>query len=340
MSQPAGNGRVFAVELGKLMAAFIVTIIHLTPYMDEAAHLADIPQFFAVPYFMISALHFTVRKALVNDDGVLSGSSFERVAWPYLSWTLLYTLMRCMKNGSELFAGGLKDWFDLLFLGKSGVQLYFLPLLLFSQVMAIALVRMWKGLRCSSMAWSALAWLLAGLAASLAAEPMGYPFWSFSFVMALVYGFLAMASNYLATKGREWQHGVVIFSCLMLGFLVLIAGLGIKLPNVLKMFYAPLCGFFAFLILLRVRSGVPPVWLEKIVSCYFGIYLMHHAFEEGLEVMMARIGHPLQPYTLGSRLVVALLVCAVSVIVTLLLRRRRMLALVFLGERTAAPGPP
>lgn len=333
MSEVSSKQRIFALELGKLVAAFVVAMIHLTPCTPGANHLTDIPQLFAVPYFMISAIHFTVRKSSAP-GGVLGSLSFQRVAIPYFTWTLLYLLMRMVKNGPELFSGGVKEWFGLLFMGQSAVQLYFLPLLLFNQIVASAAVKMWEGIKSAGMPpLSSLGWLSAALVASLLAEKLGYFGWNHSFTMALLYALLAVISNQLGLVTSLSRRTVVVTALLAMGAIALVTGAGMQMPDVWHMVRFPLFGFCSLMILLRIHIGTSPAWLVGASGCYFGIYLSHHAIEEVAEVVMTGLGHSLHPYTLTTRFTVALLVCMAAVLFTLTVRRQRLLALLMLGER-------
>ncbi|OYW76773.1 MAG: hypothetical protein B7Z37_07215 [Verrucomicrobia bacterium 12-59-8] len=314
------------------MAAYGVALIHLAPNTPHAELITDVVRLFPVPFFYAAAIYFTIPKALKR--GTVAGAlSLSRLVRPYAVWTLFYLLLRWVKNGNSLFSSGLEEWFGFLFLGQSAVHLYFLPLLVFNQIVAASSVLLCSNFLNRRIHTGAACWLAAAFVGSFLIEHFGYFGWYSAFLGGLVYALLGAVSGYLDNRvGRGWAAVVVIATVTMV-VLALIAGFGIKLPSVYYLLNGRVFGCCALLVLLRMQVGIPPRWMERLVSCYFGVYLAHHAIEEGMEMVCAKFGHVLTPYDVPTRLGFALVAFCGGILITCMIRLSPRLAFWMLGEK-------
>lgn len=336
LSQSKSEGRVFAIEAAKFVAAYCVALIHLAPCTAKAELITNVLRLFPVYYFYASAVHFTIRRVLRRDGSVSAGLSWNRLIRPYAAWTVLYLLLRCAKNGGISSAQGWVEWLGLLFMGQSAVHMYFLPQLVYFQIVAGASALLCANLLKKRFHSAAACWLAAAFVASIFIGRAGYFGWNHTFLAGLVYAFLGAISVCLDDRvGKAWT-AVVAPAAFVLIVLSLIAGFGIELPSFYYLLNGPVFGCCTLLVLLRMQAGAPSRWGERLVSCYFGIYLAHHAIEEGLEMIFARLGHSLTPYDVSSRLGFALIAFCGGIMVTLTIRLSPSLACWMLGERRQA----
>lgn len=336
MNWSKSEGRVFAIEAAKFVAAYCVALIHLAPCTAKAELITNVIRLFPVYYFYASAVHFTIRRVLRSDGSVSAGLSWTRLVRPYAAWTILYLLLRCAKNGGISSAHGWVEWFGLLVMGQSAVHMYFLPQLVYLQIVAAASALLLANLLKKRFHLESACWLAAALCASIAIERAGYFGWNHSFLSGLIYAFLGGVSVCLNDRVcKAWTAVVAPVACVMI-VLSLIAGFGIVLPPFYYLLNGPVFGCCTLLVLLRMQAGAPSRWGERLVSCYFGIYLAHHAIEEGLEMLFARLGHSLTPYDVSSRLGCALIAFCGGIIITLTIRLSPFLASWMLGERPQA----
>lgn len=139
------KSRFLGIDLLRGLAALAVVMIHaggeivysesgeLTP--DLWVRILTQACQFAVPFFLATSFYFMVGKLLKSPEQ-FSGRDFlrsrvTRLLVPYLLWSLIYLAFRAVKAVQS--AGGLAQLFQdpifLIFLGGSGIHLYFLPLL-------------------------------------------------------------------------------------------------------------------------------------------------------------------------------------------------------------------
>lgn len=336
MNRSKGEGRVFAIEAAKFVAAYCVALIHLAPCTAKAELITNVLRLFPVYYFYASAVHFTIRRVLRRDGSVSEGLSWTRLIRPYATWTVLYLLLRCAKNGGISSAHGWVEWLGLLFMGQSAVHMYFLPQLVYFQIVAGASVLLCANLLKKRFHSAAACWLGAAFFASIFIGRAGYFGWNHTFLAGLIYAFLGAISVCLDDRvGKAWAAVVAAVACVLI-VLSLFAGFGIALPSFYYLLNGPVFGCCTLLVLLRMKAGAPSQWGERLVSCYFGIYLAHHAIEEGVEMIFARLGHSLTPYDVSSRLGFALIAFCAGIMVTLTIRLSPFLACWMLGEKQQA----
>lgn len=328
MKQATNDGRSFAIELAKFVAAYAVVMIHLVPTTPNAELITDVLRLFPVPFFFVSAIYFTIPGALKK--GTVSGAlSFSRLIRPYMIWTVFYLLMRWVKKGDAFFAMDMKEWFGIVFIGGAAVQLYFLPLLVFFQILAASSALLFSSGVTRQARQNAACWFVGALLTACVVEYMG-SYGLYFLTNGLIYAVLGSMAGALNKRVHSGWAGVLAIAVVVMAGLAWIAYSGIKLPDYLTL---PFFGCAVLLLLLRVRTSVPPRWMERLVSCYFGIYLTHHFIEEGLEMVCARLGHSLTPYDVSSRLGVALVAFCGGIAATLMLRLSPRVAYWTLGEK-------
>lgn len=181
MSRSPNEVRIFALEAAKFVAAYGVALIHLAPCTSQAELITNVVRLFPVYYFYASAVHFTIRRVLKNNGEIKSILSLNRLMRPYAAWTILYLILRWGKNGSITSAYDWQEWLGLLFMGQSAVHLYFLPQLVYFQIVAGASVLLCSHLLSKRLHLKAACLLALSFVASVVIDRAGYFGWHHAF---------------------------------------------------------------------------------------------------------------------------------------------------------------
>lgn len=266
------------IDLLRFLAAWAVVAIHLAPNDPAAETFGSLLVLVAVPFFYAISLYFFFDRHVQEPAAEFLARLAQRLVVPYLAWTVIYCALIQGKGwfeGRSLSA----DPVGALFYGQTGVQMYFLPVLIFLQLLAWLFFH-----RGTPVAWAPRLLAILGLCAFAA------------------YG---AHRSYLGWTQILWT--AVIF---------------IGLPA------------FARLVLQMKIPGwhIPPPVLVVVVSTTYGIYLVHFALIEAGEYLFAKIGHPLTPYSLGIKILVASVVTSLCVGIVLILRRLPLTRVILLGE--------
>lgn len=322
------------LDIFRLVFAFGVVFVHLGPNEPNAEWLGRSFTALSVPFFVITALYFFVCRVLsaLNQPGPLFPRlQLDRLWVPYLAWTLIYLGMRVAKHHLQ----GLSftaDWLRLLAYGGSAVQLYFLAFLLLCQAWALSFI----------LISTRRHWLLAltTVGAAFVYDYLGATQEYFEFGHASQHSLFYVAAAFLLVAVQRSTHLRVLnfyAGCVIAIAVVVISALD-ALPAPLIPFVSPLAGYAATSSIL----GLPAITLHStrllyILTTTYGIYLMHHALIESLEVLADKTGLGLVPYSLGEKLLIVPAVCVVCIGIIYSLRHSRRLRYLLLGETTATP---
>lgn len=324
MSDVTGQERLANVEIGKFAAACGVAMIHLAPNTPAAESLTRVAFLFPVYFFFSASVFFTLQRARRNDGPLLQTLRLERLLVPYASWTLIYLALRLL-SGRSLLQAPFAEWVKILGFGGAAVHLYFLPLLVFFQILALSVWRLLAGDRRTA------GWLLACLLLQAGAWELGVANWRQAAFTGLIYAMLAVGVARLRTL-PDRPGGLLAGTAVALLALAVLTGLEVDPGWLGVQLRGPLFGALVLLALLRLpQAALSPRW-RAVLSCSYGLYFCHHAFEEGLERLALRLGLPLVPYTVTGRLAVTLLVVVLGVLFTMAVRRIPWLAWLLLGE--------
>jgi hypothetical protein len=270
----------------------------------------------------------------------LSDLRTERILVPYAVWTVVYTSMKLVKShiiGQKLAI----DPLGLVFFGGSAVQLYFLPLLLLMQGMALIVILLKR---------NPLPWRMIGLVffpvALLGYLGMAGQYYGFSDFLFRGVGFVSLAFLLRYAQGKmKWRQFNSVFCWAILPLAVSTVYLGYPL-NYLGKMEGPLVGYCIAGIALNTRFTSDNALLRKLLTCSFGIFLVHFGFLEFYEFITSRYGISLTPYSLPTKILLALLICACCVLFITITRLNPISAYLLLGEsmgkraqpKSAAPG--
>lgn len=309
----ANGGRLLGVDLLRGLAAYGVVLIHSLgnqPRAESTERFVALFLGFAVPYFLAVSLFLTVGRLLASGHRGFLRGRLERLVVPYLVWTLIFVAFRSLLYVATGRRNDLRSLLTsplpLLFLGEASAQLYFIPLLIVGELMAVGLVAV-LGDRLRRPA-VVVPFALIGVAVSwfdtFRREPMlkdryvadltrvglnevSYVLWCLPFLaLALLFQLEPVRRRVGSIPG---------------GFLPLlgVALLSVDLVNMTSAAepYFPyttrelVVAFGGLAFGVAVSPFVAPTrWLESLSACTFGIYLMHPLVIEFLEQVMTRTG--------------------------------------------------
>ena len=322
------------LDIFRLIFALGVVFVHLGPNEPNAEWLGKSFNALSVPFFVITALYFFIRKVLsaLEQPGPLCPRlHLDRLWVPYGAWTLIYLGMRVAKHHLQ----GLSftpDWFRLMAYGGSGVHLHFLPFLLLCQAWTLALILV------STRRHRLLA--LTTFGAAFVYDYVGTTQEYFEFGDASQHSLFYVAAAFLLVAVQRSVHlrPLNFYAGCIIATIVVITSACDALPPPLIPFVSPLAGYAATSAIL----GLPAITLHStrllyILTTTYGIYLMHHALIESLEVLAHKTGLGLVPYSLGEKLLIVPAVCVVCIGIIYSLRHSPRLRYLLLGETTAPP---
>jgi surface polysaccharide O-acyltransferase-like enzyme len=305
--------RLQEFDVLRSVAALAVIAIHVTAaYVSELplAYLWNHGVRFAVPLFIVISGFLLYWADSRDDKGtVLPTHVFyikrlDKILWPYIIWTCLYSYLNAYildQNNPFLFLSTLGK--DLLW-GTGYYHLWFLPIIL-QLYLLYPLLRRW-------MRKGPVALLVASLLISLGAQSLIYlymlhivslpaqysllyvrafPVWLFYFVFGM---FMAREHGEPSPSRRMAPLTLSGLICLgSLGLMLLDSQLTVQgsivRPSV--MLYAICSFFFIYALAFRLKQKERP-WLTWLSAQSFLIYFIHPLFLTGLVYAAIKIGHP------------------------------------------------
>jgi peptidoglycan/LPS O-acetylase OafA/YrhL len=321
--------RNLSVDIIKFIAAFGVVIIHLAPSTEAADLLTQVFLAFAVPFFLVTSLHFFISRILTLPAVKYSDLRWDRILVPYAVWTLIYTLLRVLKfrlAGTSLSI----DVVGFCLYGGVAVHLYFLPLLLLFQSQALAMILLLRVPRL----WLTVVGIALGAGIfGYIGTVCGYLGFSRAFESGMVYVALAFALGWLQAREVGRRINLAIGSLILILIFTTVF-YGVPLYS-FPMLRGPIAGYGVAALALnwRVASAAPA--LRLLVTCSYGIYLAHFGFLEGLEFAAQRFGLLLAPYSVTAKLAAGSLICLACVAFIVIARLHRLSAYLLIGEHTS-----
>lgn len=299
---PASKPRLAGLDLCRGVAAFAVVILHADEGMTaQPAGWSAILNLaaFAVPFFLATSFYLMIQKLTTSHKPMAWKTRLMRLLIPYGFWSVLYLglniLRLILKRHPDPLHKVLTDPFGLVFLGKAGFHLYFIPLLIIGTLITIAmqpLIRRRSSLLtrgglviASIIIYQSYRLLMFDKTAEVSV---------FGDIIALV-GYAARCLPYIAIAlllahpavQAKLSNSTTTFTSLTLFILLNL----ISPPLWLRAVYEPLTGFSALLFALSISCQLKGNQLITQMGQYsFGIYLMHLAVVEVCWSIIQRIG--------------------------------------------------
>lgn len=322
------NTRNISIDAAKLLAAFGVVMIHLAPSTPAAELLTRIFLDFAVPYFLTIALYFFIEKVCRMERFNIIQLHLDRILVPYAIWTIVYLVFRVIKYRVEHKPFSL-DLVPELFYGSSGVQMYFLPLLLLFQAQALALLLV---LRRPPYRLTAIFILIGAGVFSYVGSQGNYLGFQASFEKGWIYVLSAFLWRY--SQLNQFGRRVNLFLGGIIAALTVAATAGDYHAEWLTYMGGPLAGYSIAALALNLRLPPAGAAWRFVLSCSYGIYLAHVLFLETFEFAASRLGYEMTPYAVFTKVLMSLLICSCCILLVWFIRFNRISAYLLLGETT------
>lgn len=316
-----------SVDTLKFIAAFGVIIIHLAPSTELAEKVTRIFSIIAVPFFLFISLHFFFNKTVAISKFSIRVFNLDRLLVPYLIWSIIYSLMRYVKYQLTNDPNTL-DAIGVIFFGQAAVHLYFVPLLVAFQAIALVPILI---LRSGRYKYLAIVIFLSVLVYSLAGTSNNFLGFNNAIAAGIVYAFLVFIFRITqnSNQGRKINFAL---GCLISVMVFTTAIFNMPL-NLLGFAATPVVGYGLSALTLNSRFVISNSFFQRLLTCSYGIYLSHFAFLEIIEFGCSKLNFHLTPYTVGEKFLLGLAIFTLSVLFTMLVRKNSKLAYLLLGER-------
>jgi surface polysaccharide O-acyltransferase-like enzyme len=322
----------YAIDCGRLLAAFGVILIHLGPSTPQAEYLTEFFLISSVPFFIITSLYLFQAKEASFDN-----IRYARIIIPYISWSVIYLLARQVKSlisGTPLT----HDWVGVLFFGDAGMHLYFLPLILCFQLLAAVGFRLLsrKEKQTSRKVFALLLAIALLILIYLPRDRVYTGFGDRFLLRGALYILLAgMLINWLPNLMGQHRR-VSLFS---LSALIGLLFVGIGTSYIYRDFVSALIATLILIICL-----VKPIYTVSkdarlVLSSTYGIFLSHPLFVESTEVLMHKLSIDFLPYSVLFKLTYAAFIMGICILFVLLVRRWSTLSFLLLGEAPKKSSP-
>jgi peptidoglycan/LPS O-acetylase OafA/YrhL len=299
---PTRKPRLAGLDLCRGVAAFAVVILHADESMtaqpagwSEILSLAS----FAVPFFLATSFYLIIQKLTTSHKPIAWQTRLMRLLIPYGFWSVLYlglNILRLMlKHYPDPLHKALTDPFGLVFLGRAGFHLYFIPLLIIGTLIIIAMQPL---IRRQSSLLTRGGWVIASIliyqSYRLFMLDGTAEISIFGDILALI-GYAVRCLPYIAIAlllaHPDVQPKLFNFTATFTSLTVFVLLNLSSLPLVLQAAYEPLTGFSALVFALSISHQLKGNRLIAQMGQYsFGIYLMHLAVVEVCWSIIQRIG--------------------------------------------------
>ena len=308
MSRPA---RWLGIDLFKGVAAYGVVVIHsLGQVAWTPSNGRFVGMFVAtvVPFFLAVALYFSTARLLSSGSAGHLRDRARRLLVPYFLWSLIYLAARTGLYMASGRADDVRAMFgrplDLVFLGLSSAQLYFLPLLFLGELEATLAIRALG----SHLHRPATVGLIAGMALLLAwyhplrysplltdpcRAPSAHVLINLANYAILCVPFVAGAILFHLARVQRLADWLTPIGGVALVVVLVLLDLVSQFPFLDSALPPPVREVaFAFGFLLAamaISPAIPAVrWVASLGASAMGIYLVHPLAIEFLELLLVR----------------------------------------------------
>ncbi|WP_018971062.1 acyltransferase family protein [Rubritalea marina] len=315
------------IDVAKFVAVAGVVFIHVAPSEGLAVCLTQITLQFAVPFFVITSLYFTLKGKVISFKRI----HFKRLLLPYVLWSIVYIALRLMKH-SVIEDDRSWDVLGVVFFGKAATGLYFIPMLISYQIICVSVMNVLRW-RSNAPMFNLFCFILVIFFVFLSISLKGTDYLGFNnliIINALLYGFSAKVVDvFITSKEYVLNRRVAIF----LGLLVIIL---LCLANTymmgLRLFTIPLMASLLLSLCLIAKEIEVPPKLQKIAACSFGVYLTHTCFDQFYELLYVKFLGGVLPYMIVAKLVMWLVILISSTVFIYVLRQYGWVRKFFIGE--------
>lgn len=318
------------MDVFRIVAAFGVISLHVKSSTFSASlyHVFFWP--LCVPFFYVASLTFFTASLQKNLSIKLQFSrTLKRLILPYFVWTILYEILFFLRS---LFTNAPHKFifWRVLFYGESAVHLYFVPTLIFFQIITLSIILLTKPetnrrlLGIFLLIFASVYFLIGEFYDCFGVATVGQ---IFGIVLYLSCAFLAseITKKYLNIPLLV-RIGLILVTCAIVGNYFNKPWIILGYPMIL-----PVGGIGLFLISLGLPHISVPSWIVKLSSTSFGIYLCHVVFLEGFELVLEKY-FKIQFYDFWVKSALVSIIFLSSLAFVFVVRRNFYMRKLLLGE--------
>lgn len=317
------------IDVFRILAAFGVVLIHIQGTVPEIKYLDKNALMLCVPFFYTASLLFFVSNLNATKSfGDTAVKSLYRILIPYLSWTFIYASLLVLKSMLTHTSPNVVFW-KAFFYGGSAMHLYFLPMLVVLQAIALGLFYVFK----TNIHRKTTGVLL--ILGAILYLIIGNQFNCFGITKPLdivVYTCFAFwAASRIRTTQLNWTY--MLSGCVLL-FITWVARWyndQFILLNYMKLL--PTGGIGMVLIAMGYPYLMVPKSFLTISTLSFGIYLSHVVFLEAFEFGLARIKTEPIVVDIPIKIAIGVAIFSCAALFTLLARKIKVTRTLLLGEK-------
>lgn len=325
----ARTNRNATIDLFRLFASVGVIALHVKTSTEVSEIYNKFFWTLCVPYFYTTSLIYYIVSSQKSTIKAHYTKIYSRIIIPYLAWTAVYMSLFLLKDFITGKSRVIEFW-RILFYGESSVQLYFVPTLIFLQLLALSISLLFINSKKDYKKGIVI------LIVSISYFIIGDVFNCFgsaetgNFLGLIIY--LTFAFYLVSLQNNSINQPVFM----IVGAILTIAAITSNFLNyrfeVLGYsLLLPVSGMGLFLIAVSNPLKNVPEWLIRLSSVSFGIYLCHVLFLEALEFVLEKYFSNIQ-YNFAIKTTTICFVFFTSLYFVLVLRRSVFLKKYFLGE--------
>jgi len=319
----------YSIDLIRIVAALGVIIIHVQGTVPEVIYLDKNAGMLCVPFFFAVSVSLFLSNLSANTSFKdIANKSWQRIIIPYLSWTAIYILLLVGKSLITHTHSKIVLW-QAVFYGGSAMHLYFLPMLLALQVIALGIVYLLKPIYHSR---------ITGLALTIAVILylfIGSVFKTFGIISPIhivcYVGFAFWAASRIKSTQLNIMH--ISIGCLLLMIASLASWYDEQFIFLSYAKLMPLGGIGLAIICMGIRFIHMPKWLVILSSLSYGIYLCHVVFLEAFEFILEKIVSREICIDIPTKLLIVCSIFIFSALFTVCARRISIARKLLLGEK-------
>lgn len=322
------NVRSNNVELFRMIAAIGVIIIHVKSGSTFDFYLTSIFLPICVPYFFSISVYFFIRNCQKVSLKNLLLKILNRIAIPYLSWTLIYLMLFYLKLitvGSHVKL----PLFKAIFFGESAVQLYYLTSLIALEFLILFLVYIRKQDSSKSDKYLALgigifSIIHFSLGAYYGVAGVRNLIYIIGYVNYIGIGFYDLYIQYKKIKNIYWIILLLVIEVIFL--------LNIKDSRYFYPAIAPFVGYALLKLSINLKEVKLPNFILSTFGLSYGIYLSHIIFLEIIEFILEKTILIPSDFVFLLKPFVVCLVGLMAIIFVRFIKKIKILSYLLLGD--------
>lgn len=323
------TNRNTTIDLFKLLASIGVIALHVKVSTQAAETYNNFFWPLCVPYFYTTSLIYYIASSKKTTIQNQYSKIFIRIIVPYLAWTIIYMSLFLVKDFITGKSRDIELW-RIIFYGESAVQLYFVPTLIFMQLLALSISLLYtdfeknltKGI---ALLITSLTYFVIGDIYNCFGSATTGQFLGLAIYLAFAFYLVSQQNNMINRPIYMLAGSFLTITAILCNFL------GYRFEFMDYSLLLPISGIGLVLIAVCNPFRNVPEWLIKLSSASYGIYLCHVLFLEALEFGIEKYFSGIK-YDFFFKTITISFIFFSSLLFIFFLRKSVLLKKLFLGE--------